>query len=101
MSYIDWLLVFFGVPLLIFWVMDPSIFVKYRKIILRIWVGSIVFAYPWDLLAISHKAWTFPKGLSGIGFLGLPLEEWLWGFLFSLIITYLTLYLLKHSAHDR
>ena len=99
MSNLEWLITFFGIPILIFTLLDHTIFLRHKKIFLKIFLGSFIFAYPWDLLAVAHRSWTFPQGLLGIHLLGLPLEQYLWGMMFATIIVYFTLYLLK--THDK
>ncbi|MEZ4715980.1 MAG: lycopene cyclase domain-containing protein [Caldilineaceae bacterium] len=42
-------------------------------------VGAGVGGWLWDGFAVRIGLWTYdPAHLSGIWFLGLPLEEWLW-----------------------
>ncbi len=97
MSYLLWLAIFFGIPLLTFFLIDFRLFINHKKIFTKIIIGSFIFAYPWDILAIAHRAWSFPQGLIGIYLLGLPLEEFLWGGMFALMVAYFTLLLLKQK----
>lgn len=93
MTYFHWLAIFFGLPLLFFILLDPNIFVQHRKIFFKILLGSFVIGFPCDVIAVKLGLWTFPKGLSGIYFLSLPVEEYLWVAGYVVIVVYLTLYL--------
>ncbi|MCL4390076.1 MAG: hypothetical protein M1484_03890 [Patescibacteria group bacterium] len=98
MSYLQWLEIFFGIPIILFLLVDYHIFWDHRKIFLRIWIGSFIFAFPWDILAVARKAWEFPQGLIGINIINLPIEEFVWGAMFTVIVCYLTILLVKQQG---
>ncbi len=92
MTYLEWLGIFFGLPLLVLFFLKPQIFFENKKIFLAVWVGSLLVYYPWDILAITSGHWSFPRGLVGITLANLPLEEYLWALGVSTLVTYLTLF---------
>lgn len=95
MTYLHWLSVFFGIPILLFILIDPKIFLQHKKIFFKILFGSALIGFPADLIAVNLGLWTFPAGLSGLYFFTIPIEEYLWVAMYVVIVVFLTLYLSK------
>ncbi len=98
MSYLQWLVIFFGIPLLVFFVIDAKIFLKYQHIFFKTIVGVLFVGLPADLIAVNLKLWSFPRGLLGLSVLTIPVEEYLWAGMYAVIVVFLTLYFLKKEA---
>lgn len=48
---------------------------------------ALVCSVPWDIFAITHKIWFFPKGGNlGLSVIGVPLEEYLFMTTVTLLI---------------
>ncbi len=95
-SYLLWLTVFIIFPLLVLWVWQFHYLIKYKLVFLFAIIGSLIFAFPWDNLAIREHIWYFTKPyVIGIWFLGLPLEEWLFVILVTFLISTTTVLLWK------
>jgi lycopene cyclase domain-containing protein len=95
MSYLQWLGIFFGIPMLVFLLIAPEIFSNHRKIFFKILFAVLLIGLPTDFIAVNIGLWQFPKGLSGLNLLTIPIEEYLWAGLYSSIVVFLTLYFLK------
>jgi hypothetical protein len=95
MTYFHWLAIFFGIPLLLFILIDPKIFIDHKKIFFKILFGAFLIGFPADFIAINFGLWTFPKGLSGLNLFTIPLEEYIWVTGYVTIVVFLTLYLSK------
>lgn len=95
MSYLQWLGLFFGVPLLFFLLIDPQIFIDHRKIFFKILFAVVLIGLPADYIAVNLGLWTFPQGLFGITLLTIPIEEYLWVTMYATIIIFLTLFFIK------
>lgn len=95
MSYFQWLALFFGVPILLFILIDPKIFIDHKKIFFKILFGAFLIGFPADLIAVNLGLWTFPKGLSGLYLVTIPIEEYFWVAMYVIIVVFLTLYLSK------
>lgn len=77
-SYLFWLGIFIVVPLVIIWIWQYPILSKYSYLFLPSIIGAILFTLPWDFISIKEQIWYFTTPqIVGIWFLGLPLEEWL------------------------
>lgn len=77
-TYLIWLALFIGVPLLILLRWRRPIWAQRRALGWTL-VGSLVGGWVWDALAVRYDLWYYDEGhLAGPWFLGLPLEEWLW-----------------------
>ena len=76
-TYVQWLAVFFGLPLAVLWATHFRLLWSQRQAIRASALFALVFSVPWDLWATRMRVWTFPADThlgSGIG--GLPLEEY-------------------------
>ena len=87
MKYTSWLLFWVWIPMAIIWILYWRDLVKYKKTLFISLILAIIFAYPWDYLAVKYKIWYFPPGnYSGIWFAGVPVEE-------HIFITFVTIYI--------
>jgi lycopene cyclase domain-containing protein len=77
LSYWVWLAILVFVPMLGMLAWKGKELLKCKKTIILCGIGSLIFAVPWDHFAIKNGLWSFPTNeITGIWFLGLPLEEW-------------------------
>ena len=77
-TYLVWLALCMGVPLLALLIWRDRLWRQRRALVWTL-VGAGVGGWLWDGFAVRIGLWTYdPAHLSGIWFLGLPLEEWLW-----------------------
>lgn len=94
--YIYWLLIFFGSPILLFLLLDRKIVSENKKIFKKVFLGNLLFSVPCDFFGAYFGIWSWPNKLVGIYFLNLPLEEYLFIFMSTIILTLTTLWGLKH-----
>ena len=77
-TYLLWLLLFLGVPLLVLLRWRTALW-RQRRALGWTLLGSLVGGWAWDGFAVRFNHWTYdPAHLAGIWWIGLPLEEWLW-----------------------
>lgn len=78
-TYLIWLALFIGVPLLALAVWRGRALWQQRRALFWCTVGSLVGGWVWDGLAVRFDLWYYaPENLVGWWWAGLPLEEWLW-----------------------
>ncbi len=78
LTYLVWLAVFIGVPLLALlrW---RHLFAPRGRALLWIVAGSLVGGWMWDALSVRWGIWFYaPSNIFGLWLIGLPIEEWLW-----------------------
>lgn len=97
MTYLQWIAIFWGIPILSFVILDGKIFVEYRNIFFKMLVGILIMGFISELIALNLGLWSLPKGLSGIYLFTIPVEEYLWTGLYVFIPIFMTLYFLKHK----
>ena len=91
-SYLVWLGIFVALPLFVLWGLNFSYLKSHIKVFLLTIAGAIVFAFLWDLIAIKEKIWLFEEPyIVGTWLLGLPVEEWLFIVLVTVLFTSATL----------
>lgn len=100
--YIYWIVIFLALPLILLWLSNRQILAENKKIFYKTLLGALLFGVPTDIIGTTLGVWFFPEKLIGIWFFGLPLEEFLFIFLGTMNLTYLTLWGLKKSSmtHD-
>src|SRR3989344_6039727 len=77
-EYLFWLLIFVILPLIILYLLNFNYLKKYNFVFLLAITCSLIFAFPWDLIAIYENIWYFTEPqILGTWFLGLPIEEYL------------------------
>ncbi|GEM_PF-470831 len=78
-TYLIWIGLFLGLPILVLAVIGGKIWWRERRALAWTLLGSACGGWAWDFSAIQLGFWSF-NGIhqTGIVFLGLPLEEWLW-----------------------
>ncbi|MDO8515489.1 MAG: lycopene cyclase domain-containing protein [bacterium] len=96
MTYFEWLIIFFGIPIFIFFLFDKNIFWQNKKIFYKVMSGGVIFGLPWDYIAIKNNVWSFPQGLSNIYLFSIPIEEYIFAIMLLTIITFFTLFQLKY-----
>ena len=83
---------FVVVPLVVLWTLNFSYLKGHTKVFFLAVLGSIVFSFPWDFIAIQEKVWLFEEPyIFGVWLWGLPIEEWLFIVLISALFTSVTL----------
>ncbi|KKU91041.1 MAG: hypothetical protein UY21_C0013G0024 [Microgenomates group bacterium GW2011_GWA1_48_10] len=94
--YIYWLTIFLASPIILYVFIDRKIFTENRKIFSKTLFGALIFGIPCDIIGTFLGIWFFPKKLIGLWLFGLPLEEYLFVFLATINLTYVTLWSLKN-----
>lgn len=85
-SYLIWLLLFVALPLVCLWGIYRDVLVRYWRIVFLAPIGSLIFSFPWDYISIQEHIWYFEKPyVVGIWIFGLPLEEYLFIVLVTLL----------------
>jgi lycopene cyclase domain-containing protein len=78
-TYLIWLFVFIALPIIFLWLRWPREVWSQRRALGWTVAGSLVGGWLWDWVAIEVGVWYYdPAYISGVWFLGMPLEEWLW-----------------------
>lgn len=91
-SYPIWILIFLVIPTLILWMLNFSYFTSHLKVFKLAILGAILFSLPWDFIAIKEQIWLFEKPyIFGLWILGLPIEEWFFITLVTILFTCITL----------
>jgi lycopene cyclase domain-containing protein len=95
-EYLLWLLIFVFSPLVILWIIRFKDLRQYKIIFFLAPIGSIIFSFPWDYVAIKERIWYFTEPhIVGIWLLGLPIEEWLFIIFVTLLFSTATILLYK------
>lgn len=77
-AYPIWLLVFAVVPNIVLFTAFWGRLKPFWRVYAAAAAGSLAVAIPWDYLAIAQGLWTFPvAAVTGVRFLGIPVEEYL------------------------
>ena len=77
-TYMIWLLIFMGVPLLVLVRWRALFEARWRALGLAV-LGSLVGGWAWDALSVRLGIWYYARAnIAGVWVIGLPLEEWLW-----------------------
>lgn len=78
LTYLVWLGLFIGLPLLIFLRWRDLIW-RRRRALALITLGSLVGGWAWDASAVRLGLWFYRSdNILGLWIAGLPIEEWLW-----------------------
>lgn len=89
-----WLLIFVVLPLAVLWIIKYRCLKEYKIVFFLAPIGSIIFSFPWDLIAINEKIWYFEEPhIFGINLLGLPIEEWFFIVFITLLFASITVLL--------
>ena len=97
-SYLLWLFIFVISPLILLWIWKFPLLQNYTYLLPPAIVGAILFTLPWDFISIRERIWYFTTPqIVGIWFLGLPLEEWLFITLVTLLFVTVTVLLWEKS----
>lgn len=79
MTYMLWLLLFIGLPLVLLFIWRPRPLWRQRRALGWTLAGAFVGGWAWDVLAVRLGAWYYAEtNIVNIWIGGLPLEEWLW-----------------------
>lgn len=78
-TYIVWLALFIGLPLLALAVAGRRALWRQRRTLAWTVLGALVGGWAWDALIVRLGAWFYdPAKIVNLWIAGLPLEEWLW-----------------------
>ncbi len=78
-TYLLFLCLFIGLPILGLMVVGWRKLWKARRALGWVVAGALVGGWAWDALSVQWRVWYYdPNNITGLWFLGLPLEEWLW-----------------------
>lgn len=79
MTYLLWLALCIGVPLLVLWGWAGHRVVRHWSALAWTLLGALLFGWWWDGLAIQVGIWFYHDAhISGVWLGGMPIEEWLW-----------------------
>lgn len=94
LSYPLWLILFVLLPITILWTKNWESLRPYIRICVVAIFGALLVSLPWDYVSIQERIWYFEQPhIIGLWFLGLPIEEWLFIVLTTLLFTTTTLLL--------
>ena len=97
MTYLYWLALFVVLPLLALWIWEWSYLIRYKLTLLYCVLLALIFSIPWDIWAVETQIWLFPADTNiGVWIAGLPLEQYLFMVLVTLLLSTITLILKKH-----
>ena len=78
LTYIIWLALFIGLPLVISLRWYPLLW-RQRRTLGWTTLGALVGGWAWDAWAVQFGVWFYdPSNIVNLWIFGLPLEEWLW-----------------------
>ncbi|SRR5258706_8278858 len=79
LTYIIWLGLFIGIPLLALAVAARRALWRRRRALAWVLLGALAGGWAWDVLAVRLGAWYYdPRNILGWWIGGLPVEEWIW-----------------------
>jgi lycopene cyclase domain-containing protein len=79
LTYIIWLALFIGLPLLALAAVAPQALWRRRRALGWTLAGAVVGGWAWDALAVQLGAWYYePGNILNLWIGSLPIEEWLW-----------------------
>ena len=91
-----WLLIFTISPLMILWIWKFKYLTKYKIVFFLAPIGSLIFSIPWDIISVKENIWYFTEPhILGIYILWLPIEEWFFIILVTLVFSSVTVVLWK------
>lgn len=90
--YLIWLLIFVLTPTFLIWLFNFNLLWRYKATLTHAIFFALVFSIPWDIYAVKSNIWSFPReGNAGIQIGILPLEEYLFMTLVTLLIASITI----------
>jgi lycopene cyclase domain-containing protein len=98
LTYMIWLALFIGLPLLALFVVGRRALWRRRAALGWTLAGALVGGWAWDALIVRIGGWYYdPNNILNIWLVGLPLEEWLWIAGVTLLFGGLTVLLAERS----
>ena len=96
-TYVIWLMLFVGVPLLALGIAARHALWRRRRALLWMLAGALVGGWAWDALAVRLGAWYYdPSNILDIWIGGLPIEEWIWIAGVTLLFGCVTIVIVEH-----
>lgn len=78
-TYLIWLGLFMGLPILAIAIIGRRQLWQARRALAWVTVGALLGGWAWDALSVQWRVWFYsPANITGLWFVGLPLEEWIW-----------------------
>ena len=100
-TYMVWLALFIGVPLLVLALAARGALWRRRRAIGWTLAGALLGGWAWDAGIVRLGAWYYdPTKIVNVWIVGLPLEEWLWIIGVTLMFGALTIVLEEKQAGD-
>jgi lycopene cyclase domain-containing protein len=97
-TYLIWLALFIGLPLLGLVAVARGKLWHQRRAIAFTLIGALLGGWAWDAGIVTLGTWDYdPNNIANIWIAGLPLEEWLWIAGATLMFAAITILLEEHS----
>ncbi|MGB4076841.1 MAG: lycopene cyclase domain-containing protein [Minisyncoccia bacterium] len=91
-SYPLWLLLYAVLPNVLVWMFWYKTLRPHVRVVGVTILGGLLVGVPWDYLSIRDGIWTFPpENTIGWWAIGLPIEEWLFIILVTLLFASVTI----------
>jgi len=101
-TYLIWLALFIGLPLLGLIVVARSKLWRQRRALAWTLMGALAGGWAWDAGIVTLGTWDYdPNNIANIWIAGLPLEEWLWIAGATLMFATITILLEERRALER
>jgi len=85
----------FAVPLIVSFSRRLNLYRRWRAMVLSVGLMTALFGV-WDIVAVHRGHWWFNEAyITGIGFAGLPLEEWL----FFVVLGFVSIFTFEAVTH--
>ena len=99
-AYIIWLSCFVALPFVALWLFFGHTLCRHTKTIALAPLGALVFSVPWDIISVREHIWDFRTPfLMGVWLFGLPVEEYLFIILVTLLFATICALLWKRFGH--
>jgi lycopene cyclase domain-containing protein len=85
-SYPIWLFLFLILPLLLLGAFKLRTLAKYKGVLVLVVIGCLGISVPWDIMSVNDRIWYFSEPhIVGVWLMGLPIEEYFYILLLSLL----------------
>lgn len=86
------LLITFGLPAFVLFAWKHKTILHYRKVVVAVFLGSLLFGIPWDLFGTLNKVWLYPEEVrSKTSFFILPIENLIFYLFACLTLSFLVI----------
>ena len=102
LEYPLWLLIFVILPTIVMWIWKFDHLKKYWIVFVLAPIGSLIFSIPWDIISVRENIWYFKEPyIWGLWIMNLPIEEWLFIILVTLMISTLAVLVWKRYGVEK